>query len=77
LELKTLADAGLVGLPNAGKSTFLKSVSRAKPKIAGYAFTTLNPYVGSLEFDDYWRMTLADIPGVVEGASRNIGLGKI
>lgn len=75
LELKTLADAGLVGLPNAGKSTFLKAVSNAHPKIAGYAFTTLNPYVGSIEHDDFWRMTLADIPGLVEGASKNIGLG--
>ncbi|KAJ3055334.1 hypothetical protein HK097_010834 [Rhizophlyctis rosea] len=75
LELKTIADAGLVGLPNAGKSTFLGAVSNAHPKIAPYPFTTLNPYVGTIDYPDFWRMTIADIPGLIEGAHRNVGLG--
>ncbi|KAJ3326255.1 hypothetical protein HDV06_000131 [Boothiomyces sp. JEL0866] len=74
-ELKTLADAGLVGLPNAGKSTLLKAVSNAHPQIAPYPFTTLNPYVGTIDFDDYWTMTLADMPGIIKGAHQNHGLG--
>nr|KAJ3419669.1 GTPase of the mitochondrial inner membrane that associates with the large ribosomal subunit [Polyrhizophydium stewartii] len=75
LELKTMADAGLVGLPNAGKSTLLKATSNAHPKIAPYPFTTLNPYVGTIDFDDYWTMTIADIPGIIAGAHANLGLG--
>ncbi|KAI9092352.1 obg family GTPase CgtA [Phlyctochytrium arcticum] len=75
LELKTIADAGLVGLPNAGKSTFLAAVSNAHPKIAPYPFTTLNPYVGTIDYPDFWTMTIADIPGLIEGAHRNVGLG--
>ncbi|KAJ3159927.1 Mitochondrial ribosome-associated GTPase 2 [Geranomyces michiganensis] len=75
LELKTIADAGLVGLPNAGKSTFLAAVSNAHPKIAPYPFTTLNPYVGTIDFPDFWTMTVADIPGLIRGAHRNVGLG--
>ncbi|MCM8534495.1 MAG: GTPase ObgE [Lentisphaeraceae bacterium] len=75
LELKTIADAGLVGYPNAGKSTLLTAISDAQPKTAPYPFTTLHPMVGVLEFDDYTRMTVADIPGIVEGASENVGLG--
>ncbi|TPX57337.1 hypothetical protein PhCBS80983_g03919 [Powellomyces hirtus] len=75
LELKTIADAGLVGLPNAGKSTFLAAVSNAHPKCAPYPFTTLNPYVGTIDFPDFWTMTLADIPGLVAGAHVNVGLG--
>ncbi|KAI8592464.1 obg family GTPase CgtA [Geranomyces variabilis] len=75
LELKTIADAGLVGLPNAGKSTFLAAVSNAHPKIAPYPFTTLNPYVGTIDFPDFWTMTVADIPGLIQGAHRNVGLG--
>lgn len=75
LELKTIADVGLVGYPNAGKSTFLKAVSDAEPKTAPYPFTTLHPMVGVIEFDDYTRMTIADIPGLIDGAHENIGLG--
>ncbi|KAJ3224973.1 hypothetical protein HK099_007602 [Clydaea vesicula] len=74
-ELKSIADAGLVGLPNAGKSSFLAAVSRAHPKIAPYPFTTLNPYIGTIDYPDYFSMTLADIPGIIKGASRNLGLG--
>jgi GTPase len=75
LELKTIADIGLVGYPNAGKSTLLSAVSAAKPKIAAYPFTTLHPIVGTIEFDDYSRMLIADIPGLIDGAHENIGLG--
>ncbi|KAI8909643.1 P-loop containing nucleoside triphosphate hydrolase protein [Gorgonomyces haynaldii] len=75
LELKTLADAGLVGLPNAGKSTLLKAVSNCHPRIAPYPFTTLNPYVGTIDFPDFWSMTIADMPGIIKGAHQNHGLG--
>ena len=75
LELKTIADVGLVGYPNAGKSTFLNAVSNAQPKTAPYPFTTLNPMVGIIDLPDYTRLTIADIPGLIEGASENIGLG--
>ena len=74
-ELKTLADIGLVGLPNAGKSTLLKAVSNAHPKIANYPFTTLNPYIGTIDYPDYFSITMADMPGIIEGASRDLGLG--
>lgn len=77
LELKILADAGLLGLPNAGKSTFISKVSAARPKIANYAFTTLTPNLGVMinEFDPDQRMVIADIPGLIEGANEGQGLG--
>ncbi|HEX4630319.1 MAG TPA: GTPase ObgE [Chthoniobacterales bacterium] len=74
-ELRTMADAALVGYPNAGKSTLLGKISAARPKVAPYPFTTLHPIVGVIEFDGYSRASIADIPGLIEGAHRNVGLG--
>ena len=75
LELKIVADIGLVGYPNAGKSTLLSDLTNANPKIAPYPFTTLNPVVGIMEFEDFGKITMADIPGLVDGAHENVGLG--
>jgi GTP-binding protein len=76
LELRMLAEVGLVGYPNAGKSTLLTSISKARPKIAAYPFTTLTPQVGIVEYpEDYFRLTVCDVPGLIAGAHRNVGLG--
>jgi GTP-binding protein len=75
LELKTIADAGLLGFPNAGKSSIVSKLSSATPKIASYPFTTLNPVVGTVIYDDYAKIRIADVPGIIEGAAKGVGLG--
>jgi GTP-binding protein len=75
LELRIVAEVGLVGYPNAGKSTLLTAISKARPKIAAYPFTTLTPQIGIVEYPDWFRLTICDVPGLIEGAHRNVGLG--
>ena len=74
-ELRIIAEVGLVGYPNAGKSTLLAAISKARPKIAPYPFTTLHPQIGILEYPDFHRLTVCDVPGLIEGAHKNVGLG--
>ena len=75
LELRIIAEIGLVGYPNAGKSTLLTAISKARPKIAPYPFTTLHPQIGIMEYADWKRLTVCDVPGLIEGAHQNVGLG--
>jgi GTP-binding protein len=75
LELRIVADVGIIGYPNAGKSTLLTAISKARPKIAPYPFTTLTPQIGIVEYEDFHRLTVCDVPGLIAGAHLNVGLG--
>lgn len=75
LELRSMADVGFIGFPNAGKSTLLRAITRAKPKVASYAFTTLKPHLGIIPYDDYEHLTVADLPGLIQDSHKNKGLG--
>ncbi|CAD6996850.1 unnamed protein product [Ceratitis capitata] len=75
LELRTMADIGFIGFPNAGKSTLLNAITRAKPKVAPYAFTTLRPYIGMVQYDDFTQLAVADLPGLIPDSHLNKGLG--
>jgi len=75
LDLQLVADIGLLGFPNAGKSSLLKAISNANPRIASYPFTTLRPKLGMMEYEDLRRITIADLPGLIEGAHKNQGMG--
>ena len=74
-ELRIMAEVGLIGYPNAGKSTLLTAISKARPKVAPYPFTTLHPQIGIVEYGDFERLTVCDVPGLIEGAHQNVGLG--
>jgi GTP-binding protein len=74
-ELRIVAEVGLVGYPNAGKSTLLTAISKARPKVAPYPFTTLTPQIGIVEYEDWKRLTVCDVPGLIAGAHQNVGLG--
>lgn len=75
LEIRSIAHIGFIGLPNAGKSTLLRAITRAKPKVAPYAFTTLRPNIGIIPYSDYVQIAVADLPGLIEGSAENRGLG--
>lgn len=75
LEMKVVADCGFVGFPNVGKSTLLRAISRARPRVACYPFTTMNPYIGVIQYDDFFQLSVADLPGIVVDAHKNRGLG--